>query len=168
VAPFFYSEVLSALAAASVRHVVVGGMAVNLQGVPRFTADLDVAVAIDGESLVAAARVLVGLGLRCRLPVDLEDLGRPEVVRSWVSERNLMALTFADPEQPLREVDLVISTPVPFDEIERTADKLRAGTLEMKVASIDVLVRMKTGTGRAQDASDVDALLRVQEARLGR
>jgi hypothetical protein len=38
----------------------------------------------------------------------------------------------------------------------------------MKVASIDVLVRMKTGTGRAQDASDVDALLRVQEARLGR
>jgi hypothetical protein len=82
--------------------------------------------------------------------------------------RNLMALTFVDPSQPLREVNLVISSPVPYGEIEGSADRMRSVNLELKVASIDVLIRMKTGTGRAQDASDVDALRRVQGALRGR
>jgi hypothetical protein len=73
-----------------------------------------------------------------------------------------------DPAEPLREVDLVIASPVPYDEIERSADRLALGDLELKVASIDVLIRMKSGTGRAQDASDVDALRRIQETLRGR
>ena len=150
-APLFYSDVLMALADAGVAHVVVGGVAVNLQGVPRFTSDLDLAVAIDGTSLSTAAAVLERLGLRCR-----------------TEDRNLPALTFVDPAEPLREVDLVIASPVPFDEIERSADRLRSGALELKVASIDVLIQMKSGTGRAQDASDVDALRRIQETLRGR
>ena len=43
VAGLFYHDVLVALADAEVRFVIVGGVAVNLQGVPRFTSDLDVA-----------------------------------------------------------------------------------------------------------------------------
>ncbi len=167
-APLFYGDILTALAEAGVGHVVVGGVAVNLQGVPRFTSDLDLAVAIDGTSLVTAAAVLERLGLRCRLPVTPGDLARPDVVRGWIEERNLVALTFVDPAEPLREVDLVIALPVPYEEVERSADRVRAGTLELKVASIDVLIQMKSGTGRAQDASDVDALRRVQESLRGR
>jgi hypothetical protein len=168
VAQLFYHDVLAALSGAGVHHVIVGGMAVNLQGVPRFTSDLDVAVAIDGASLKTAAGVLRKLGLLSRLPVSDDDLGRPDVVRGWVAERNLVALTFVDPAEPLREVDLVIASPVPYDEIERSADRLAMGELELKVASIDVLIRMKSGTGRAQDASDVDALRRIQETLRGR
>jgi len=168
VAQLFYHDVLAALSSAGVHHVIVGGMAVNLQGVPRFTSDLDVAVAIDGASLKTAAGVLRKLGLQSRLPVSDDDLARPDIVRGWVAERNLVALTFVDPVEPLREVDLVIASPVPFDEIERGADRMAMGDLELKVASIDVLIRMKSGTGRAQDASDVDALRRIQETLRGR
>ena len=164
----FYGDVLSALSRAGVRHVIVGGLAVNLQGVPRFTSDLDVAIAVRGTSVADAAGVLEALGLRCRLPVSTADLGRPEVIRAWIEERNLMAISFVDPSNPLREVDLVVSSPVPFEEIERTAETLRAAGQEVSVASIDTLVRMKSGTGRAQDASDVEALLRVKEALRGR
>jgi hypothetical protein len=81
VAGLFYHDVLAALADAEVRFVIVGGVAVNLQGVPRFTSDLDVAVAIDDGSLATAARVLHGLGLRNRLPVREEELSLPEIVR---------------------------------------------------------------------------------------
>jgi hypothetical protein len=42
-----------------------------------------------------------------------------------------------------------------------------AAGVSFPVASIDVLIRMKTGTARAQDASDVDALRRIQEATRG-
>ena len=45
----FYHQALRSLTAEGVRFVVVGGVAVNLQGVPRFTADLHVAgVPTDG------------------------------------------------------------------------------------------------------------------------
>ncbi len=140
----------------------------NLQGVPRFTADLDLAVAVDDGSLAAAATVLVGLGLECRPPIRIADLARPEVVRTWIVDRNLQAVTFADPRAPLREVDLVISSAVPYDEIERTADRFSAGGISVAVAGIDTLIRMKSGTGRRQDESDVDALRRVREVTGGR
>jgi hypothetical protein len=167
VAGLFYHDVLAALADAGARFVVVGGVAVNLQGVPRFTADLDIAVAPEDGSLATTARVLHGLGLRNRLPVRDEELAQPGAVRAWIAERNLRAFTFVDPVDPLREVDVVLDSPVSFEEMERTADRMAAGPLTLKVASIDVLIRMKTGTGRSQDASDIDALRRIAEVLRG-
>lgn len=70
----FYHDALAALDSAGVPFVVVGGVAVNLQGVPRFTADLDVAVALDGAVVGEAARALGALGLRPRLPVSAAEL----------------------------------------------------------------------------------------------
>jgi len=42
-----------------------------------------------------------------------------------------------------------------------------AVNLQVPVASIDALIRMKEGSGRAQDASDVEALRRVKEVLRG-
>jgi hypothetical protein len=100
--------------------------------------------------------------------VSRDDLARPEIVRGWIVERSLTALTWVDPADPLREVDLVLASPVPYAELERTADRLSAGGLTLAVASIPALIRMKTGTGRAQDASDVEALTRLQGVLRGR
>ncbi len=159
----FYHQALRALTAQQVRFVVVGGVAVNLQGVPRFTADLDVAIPIDGGTLQAAARALLGMGLVSRIPIQVEQLADIATVQAWIDHRNLRALTYQDRDNPLRQVDLLLATTVPYDEIERDAETMQAGDLEIRVASVGVLIRMKTGTGRAQDASDVDALRRVQE-----
>jgi hypothetical protein len=164
IAGLFYHDVLSALATAGVPFVVVGGVAVNLQGVPRFTADVDVAVALEGGVLARAAEVLERLGLRSRLPVRREQLVDAAVVRGWIAERNLQAIAFVDPREPLREVDLVVAASVPYDDISKSAVRMSAGGISFAVASIDVLIRMKSGTGRAQDASDVDALRRIKEA----
>lgn len=159
----FCHQALRALTVQQVRFVVVGGVAVNLQGVPRFTADLDVAIALDGDTLQAAARALLGMGLVSRIPIQMEQLADVATVQKWIDERNLRALTYQDRENPLRQVNLLLSTTVPYNEIERDAESMQSGDLDIRVASIDVLIRMKTGTGRAQDASDVDALRRVQE-----
>ncbi len=164
----FYHSALAALLGGRVRFVVVGGVAVNLQGVPRFTADLDIAIALDAQNLPAAIDALTRLGLRPRLPVPPEELKDVSLVQGWIEGRNLQAITMSDPAEPLREVDLVVASPVPFEELDRTATRMRSGGLEIAVASIEVLIRMKTGTGRAQDESDVDALRRIQELEDGR
>lgn len=158
----FYHDVLEAFAREAVRFVVVGGMAVNLRGVPRFTADLDVVVALDLDNLRAVERALLPLGLRPRLPEPVERLADEATRRDWIEQRNLRAFTFQDSNNPLRQVDLVIA-PFAHGEIDRDAETFRAGGLAVRVASIAALIRMKTGTGREQDASDIDALRRVEE-----
>jgi len=159
--------VLRALGAARTRFVVVGGAAINLQGVPRFTADLDLAVALERENLIALGAALEGLGLVPRLPVAIEDLADAATVLSWIEERNLRAFTFQDPNNPLKQVDLLLASPVPYERIEQTADVVSAQGLELRVASLEVLIEMKSGTGRSQDESDVAALRRIQELENG-
>lgn len=144
---------------------MVGGVAVNLHGVPRFTADLDVAIAVEPATLRAVARGLAGLGLSPRLPVPASQLEDADLVRDWIENRNLRAFTFQDPRDPLRQVDLLLAADVPFDEIAASAEGVPAFGMTIPVASVEMLIRMKQDTGRAQDASDIAALRRVRQLR---
>ncbi len=159
----FYHDVLAAFQAAGVPAVVVGGVALNLRGVQRSTSDLDLAISLDATSLPAAVGLVQGLGLRSRLPEPEARLADPAVVRGWVEERNLVALKFTDPANPLREVDLLVAPPVPFEELLRGASRLEAGGVSFLVASVADLIRMKSVTGRTIDEDDVADLQRLQE-----
>jgi hypothetical protein len=163
----FLASVLRCLVAGGARFVVVGGVAVNLQGVPRFTADLDVAIALEPATLRAVTRGLTALGLRPRLPVPAAELEDVVTVKDWIENRNLQAITFQDPRDPLRQVDALVGSRLSFDEIEASAETLTMLGLPIPVASIETLIRMKDGTGRQQDASDVVALRRVRRLREG-
>lgn len=158
----FYHDIFRALLEARVRYVVVGGVALNLQGVPRFTADLDVAVAIDNGNVYQAAFALKQSGLICRLPINLMDLQSEVTLRQWRVERNLRAITFEDPTNPLLQVDLLIDLPMPFDVLEAQSELFSAQGMQLRVASIDALIAMKSATGRSHDVADVDALMRIK------
>ncbi len=134
----------------------------NLRGVPRFTADLDVVVALDVENLEAIERALTPLGLRPRIPESITKLADPDVRRDWIDNRNLEALTLQHSTNPLQQVDLVIF-PLSYEEVDGDAETLSARGVSLRVASTATLVKMKTGTGREQDASDIDALERLAE-----
>jgi len=84
-----YLRVFAALNAARLRYVVVGGVAVVLQGHVRMTVDLDLVVDLAVEPAGAVLDLLAGMGFRPRLPVDLHDFADPLVRGQWVDERNL-------------------------------------------------------------------------------
>lgn len=157
----FYHDALRALSQAGARFVVVGGVAVNLQGVPRPTADLDIAIELSAENVRAVAEAFMAIGLRPRLPEPPERLAEPDTLRDWVENRNLKAYTFQDPNNPLRNADILVSSPVPYEELERTADVVEALGLRIRIASISSLLRMKAVAGREQDLADIDALERI-------
>lgn len=66
-------HVLQSLGQAKVRFLVVGGVAVVLQGHLRTTLDLDLVVQLDPENLGAALRTLGDLGFRPQAPVALDS-----------------------------------------------------------------------------------------------
>ena len=158
----FIRDLLAALANARVPYCLVGGVAVNLHGVPRMTYDVDLTVPTTLEALGSLEAVLVGLGLQCRLPIKLTDLADDTLRREYAVERNLIAVTFTDPKDPLREVDVLVSPPLtPADMVAR-AVTLQLDDIPVRVVSLDDLIELKRDTGREQDRSDVAHLERLK------
>lgn len=131
----------------------------NLHGIPRMTFDIDVVVPKQRESFAACRGALEGLGLACRLPIRIEDLAAEP--REALLARNLVAVTFTDPNAPLREVDVLVAPPMPADEIVARAVVRESAELSVRVASLEDLVAMKRAAARAQDLADLRHLERL-------
>jgi len=61
-------------------------------------------------------------------------------------------------DDPLREVDLLATTSIPYAELRAGSDILDVDGVPVRVASIEHLIRMKRATGRSQDLADAEAL----------
>jgi len=55
--------IFSALNAADVKYLVVGGLAVNAYGYERLTRDVDLVIGLEPENIIRGLRALLGLGL---------------------------------------------------------------------------------------------------------
>jgi hypothetical protein len=138
---------------------IVGGLAVNLYGIPRTTFDLDLVVPREAGPLAACREALEGLGLRARLPFALEDLADATDEALWA--RHLIAYTFTDPSLPLREVDVLVAPPIPGRELVERSVVRESAELSVRVVSLPDRVAMKRAAGRAQDLADLRHLERL-------
>jgi hypothetical protein len=161
----YYFDVLEALHRSNARYLVVGGLAVNLYGVPRTTQDIDVVISMEHENVLAVISVLQTLKFVPRLPLQPADLADENLVREWTLERNLKAFSFYDPDKPYRVLDILLVHPLNFGEayLRRTTRKVRQ--VEIPLAGIDDLITMKEFSGREQDLSDVAMLKKVKKFR---
>lgn len=146
---------------------MVGAVALNLHGVPRMTADLDLLVELSSANLAVVIQALEDLGYKPRLPVPANALLDPARRREWVEQKNLRAFTFAHSLRPLQEVDLLLDSPISFEDADRMKKVLTAGHLRIPVISVDHLIAMKRVAGRAQDAADIEALERLKRLLAG-
>lgn len=148
---------------AGVHHVIVGGTAVILHGVPRTTADLDLVVDDDPANMRRLVSVMNRLGYRPRAPVDPAGLSDPAVRQAWIDDKGMRAFTFFLPDHPLSDIDILIDSPIAYDELRKRAERVDAGALVLFIASIEHLIQMKLIASRAQDVADADALKRLLE-----
>ena len=152
----FVEQVCQALAEHGVRYALVGGYAVALHGAVRGTVDVDLVVDWNLESLQGAEQALRDLGLVSRLPVGADDLFnfRDE----YMSNRNLVAWNFYNPDDISQQVDLVIS----YDLKGRRRQRVAAPSGPLFLLTLEDLVNMKRASGRPQDLADVEALERLR------
>jgi predicted nucleotidyltransferase len=78
-------------------------------------------------------------------------------------ERNLIAVTFTDPSDPLREVDVLVAPPLDAREMFERSIIVDVDGTTVRIASIDDLIAMKRATGRPHDADDVAHLERLRK-----
>jgi hypothetical protein len=139
-----FRDLFAALNAEKVEFLIVGGYALAVHGVPRFTKDLDVWVRADESN---APRVWQGL----------DAFGAP-----------LGSLTLADLKSPgiifqigvpPNRIDILTGIDgVTFDEAWKNRVSSAYGDQGVMVIGLDELIRNKKATGRPQDALDADTL----------
>ncbi len=142
--------------------MLVGGLAVNLHGVPRLTGDLDLCLALDLPNVKSFLSLLEELGYGPRIPADPLGLADEEVRRRWREEKGMAAFTFWHPEAPFAEVDVLLWPEIPFEELWSARARKPLGGTEVSLASIPHLKRLKSATGRRQDLADIEALDSVE------
>jgi hypothetical protein len=160
--PSDFDAIFAALQAAGVRYLVVGGVAVVLHGFPRFTADLDLVIALDEHNVRAAVTALQQLGYRPRAPVPAEQLADPQVRRTWIDDKAMVVFSMWSPQHPATEIDLFTEEPFPFDEAHARATRVELGPTTVTVASVGDLIALKRAVGRPKDLADIEALERIE------
>ncbi len=159
----FYVEFFRAMHDEGVRYVLVGGIAVNLHGVERATADVDLLMALDSENLGRFHRVARRFAMRPVVPVALEDFADAAKVESWIRDKKMIALALRAADKLDPTVDILVQPAVAFEEAHARAIVKDLGGFPVTIAAIEDLIRLKTGTGRQKDQADIDALRRAQE-----
>ena len=162
-----FEELLADLDRANVRFVVVGGLAVVIQGYARLTADVDLVIDLDAANVRRTIEALVARGLRPLLPVNAFDFADEAIRQEWVASKNLEVFSMRDERNPLLVVDLFAREPIPFDHLWSHADAVPLGGRTIRVASIEDLIRMKRLAGRPQDAIDIQRLEEILRRRHG-
>lgn len=160
----FYEEILRAFQRQKVKYVLVGGIAVNLLGSMRSTADLDILVEMSDENLKKIVKILKGRGYRVKQPVDPIRIADRRTREDWIKNKRMKAFNFYK-EDKLKEVDIIIESPVSFEEARKSIMRIKVDDLRLPVISINNLIEMKRKTGRAVDKLDIEELKKIKKLR---
>jgi hypothetical protein len=147
-----------------VRYLIAGGLAVVAHGHVRFTADVDLVLAVDEQNLRNAVSAFKSLDYRPRAPVPFEQFTDPAQRQRWAREKNMVVFSLFSPSHPASEIDLFLEPPLDFEAAYNRAPRIEIKPgLSATFCSIEDLIAMKRRTGRDQDSADAEALRRLQQ-----
>lgn len=155
------TRLLVKLADAGVDFVVIGGIAVVVQGHIRTTRDLDITYGTSPGNLEALGQALVGLDARLR--------GVTEVVPFVPDGRTLRGAELLTLETSDGSLDLLAAPPgaPPYPKLRSRAERVDIEDRDVLIASIEDLVAMKRAAGRPRDLEDIEALEEIRQLRAG-
>ena len=146
------ATLVQALVEGNVDFVIIGGVAVVLQAMPRFTKDLDICYSTVQDNLDALGGVLVALKARLRgIPEEVPFIPDGRALR----HTQIMCLT-----TPVGDIDLLVNpegAPT-YKTLRRRADVMDLGGHSVRIASIEDMLAMKRAAGRLQDLTDIESL----------
>lgn len=160
-----WRRLLDELGTRRIRYVLVGGLAVNLHGVPRLTADLDIVLALDPDNTRSFVDLMEDLGYRPRVAADPRGLSNEKMRTKWIEEKGMQVFTFWHPQSPFADVDVLLSLDVSFEDLWAGRSEKRLGDTIVHIAGIPHLKTLKRVAGRKQDLADIEALERVESLR---
>jgi predicted nucleotidyltransferase len=147
----------------NIDYLVVGGLAVNLHGVPRMTYDIDLMILLQAENVRKLVEKLTNWGYRPKVPINPMELTDETKRNSWIQEKGMKAVNFYSEKLPIGEIDIVVDSPISYSELKSRAVMIEIGGEKIPTVSIHDLIKLKQKSGRKQDIADVEYLKMILE-----
>lgn len=140
-----FQQIIAVLMTADLRFVIVGGVAMRLQGSAHITDDIDFGVARDTQNLEALVRALA--------PYHPSLRGAPPGLPFFWDVRTLKNIMNINLQTDLGSVDLFgeLAGSGSFEQLWDSATVMDLDGLSVRVASIPSLIAMKQAAGRPKD-----------------
>jgi predicted nucleotidyltransferase len=158
-----YKAIFRELNDLGIDYLVVGGLAVNLFGVPRLTYDIDLMILLEPDNIRKLITRLTKWGYKPKIPADPMDFADDSKRHSWICEKGMKAFNFFSENLPVGEIDIVIDSPIPYKALKERAVTIQLEEVGIPVVSIHDLVELKLRAGRKQDLSDIEYLKLIME-----
>ena len=157
-----YSLLFSKLQEHDVRYVVCGGLAVNLHGIPRMTADVDIILDLIEDNLKRFESCAAEIKYQLSVPVKLSDLADELTRKNLVQTKHLVALSFFNYDKNFLALDVLIDFPVPFSELWQQRVVRYEGDIKVNLISVEHLIKLKEFSNRIQDRQDIYYLSKIK------
>lgn len=157
--PLDLMKLLETLTRHGVEHVVVGGIAVQVHGHRRTTKDLDLVPAPSAGNHERLVTALDELEARSRGPDRCEAPGS-------LDAEQLRVAPIVPPLTTRHGEVHILNEPkggAPYDDLRTRALVLDLDGLEVAIAGLDDLIRMKRASGREEDLDDIAVLVAMEQ-----
>lgn len=156
-----YIELLKSLFEEDVHYLLCGGLAVNIYGIPRMTADIDIILDFEEKNFIRFERVLTTLNYQRTLPVQLFDLLDERKRKELMETKNLIAYSFHNAVATYMNLDILVDVPIPFQLLWQNKAERLIGDFKVYLISIEHLIEMKKYSNRVQDKQDIIHLAKL-------
>lgn len=157
--------IFSTLNHATVRYLVAGGIAVNIHGYQRMTADLDLVIQLNSDNLMNALSALASLGYKPALPVQAEQFADAKIRQAWIDTKHMQVFSMISTRYPDLTIDIFVKEPFDFSqEFDNAVHAEISPTLTIRIVNISTLINMKQIAGRPRDLDDIEHLRLIQNA----
>jgi hypothetical protein len=156
---FSADEILRVLTTHDVDFVVIGGIAVQGHGYLRGTYDLDIIIEPAILNVTRLSEALAELEAELRVPGRLSLADPHQLQRAPL----ISTITKFGPLDVVH-VQHVAGPPRSYEALHASALVIMLDVIEVPVAGLSDLIRMKRAAGRDQDLADIEALTRDPES----
>jgi len=156
-----YIQLFQKLQQQDIRYLVCGGLAVNIYGIPRMTADIDILIDFTNENVEKFETAAKLLQYQSMIPISIKTFVTKEEREKAIKEKNLIAYSYFNTAANYMNLDVLMDLPLQFGEMwaEKEQRSIR-GTL-VNIVSVNHLIVMKKYSNRKQDIDDVILLSKL-------
>ena len=155
--------IVTALNAAGVEYLIVGGLAVNAHGFVRLTRDVDIVIRLTPDNAGNSLRALFEIGYQMSIPEKPEAFTDAQTRARWRDEKQMIVLKLWSDAHCRTPIDIFIYEPFSFsEELARCVRLEISPGVRAPVVALAALLEMKRTVGRPQDLIDIAELERMR------
>lgn len=150
-----YLSLFQHLHSENVRYLICGGLAVNIYGIPRMTADIDILLHFEEANIERFEKAIKLVNYSSSIPISLKSMIDKDERDRLIRDKNMVVYSFFNSRAGYMSLDILVDTPISFAEMWEQKEVRTQGDFDIYLVSLKHLIELKEYSNRKQDQDDI-------------